>query len=70
MAKRWAIPTPVVALRMKETNAVPETSFTVQADATVNFSDNQRKTSSWLFGRFSNMWISAIRLEIVAAGNR
>src|SRR5439155_9126574 len=50
--------------RMKETNAVAETNFTVTADGTVRFSDGV-KESSKLSLPLSNQWVSAIRLEIV-----
>jgi len=60
----WAMPKPAVALRMKETNAAPETNFTVKADSTVNFSDKPKEALK-LSLPLTNMWMSAIRLEIV-----
>jgi hypothetical protein len=59
----WITPAPEVALRMKDTNAVPQTNFTVHADRRILFSDlpkeNLKVSLSLPPGRFT-----AIRLEI------
>jgi hypothetical protein len=60
----WAVPVPEVSLRMKDTNSLPQTNFTIQADATVVFTDRP-KESTRLTLALSNASISAIRLEIV-----
>ncbi len=59
----WSSPMPEVALKMKDTNAVPATNFVVQADATITFSD-AAKESTRVTLPLSNMWLAAIRLEI------
>ena len=60
----WTSPKPEITLRMKDTNSVPETNYTVQADATVSFSDNPKENLKFTLP-LSNMWIAAIRLEII-----
>jgi hypothetical protein len=60
----WATPKPEVTLRMKDTNVLASTNFTIQSDATVSFSA-QPKDGLKLTLPLSNMWVSAIRLEIV-----
>jgi hypothetical protein len=60
----WATLQPEVALRMKETNAVAETNFTVEADNAVRFGDGV-KESTKLTLPLSNCWVGALRLEIV-----
>src|SRR5438093_1129000 len=57
------MPKPEVTVRMKETNSVAQTNFTVQADGTVLFSDKER-TILKLTLPLSNMWLGALRLEI------
>jgi len=61
----WATPQPQVKLALKDTNAVPATNFSVSADATVAFSDKP-KESIVLTLDLPPMWLSAIRLEVVA----
>ncbi len=60
----WATPRPEITLQMKDTNSVPQTNFTVQADATVLFSD-EAKESTKLTLPLSGQWLAAIRVEIV-----
>jgi len=60
----WATPKPEVTLRIKDTNAVAQTNFTVQADGTVTLTDQPRE-SLQLRSPVSNMWVSAIRLELM-----
>ncbi|HXU76078.1 MAG TPA: DUF1553 domain-containing protein, partial [Methylomirabilota bacterium] len=59
----WAVPKPEVVLRMKDTNAVAQTNFTVHTDGRIVFSDlpkeNLKISLGLPAGRFS-----AIRLEI------
>jgi hypothetical protein len=60
----WAMPKPEVTLKLKDTNAVAVTNFTVNPDATIAFSD-KAKESAKVALTLSNMWVAAIRLEIV-----
>jgi hypothetical protein len=60
----WAVPDPAVALKFKDTNIVATTNFTVRPDGTVSFSD-QPKENATVTLTLSNMWVAAIRLEIV-----
>ena len=60
----WASPEPVVDVRMKDTNSVAETNFTVVTDGRITFSD-KAKESTKISLSLSNVWVSAIRLEIV-----
>jgi hypothetical protein len=60
----WEMPAPQVMLRLKDTNAVVSTNFTIQPDASVSFSAKQ-KDDLKLTLPLSNMWLSAIRVEIV-----
>jgi len=59
----WAMPKPEVILRMRDTNNLSLTNFTVQADAFIRFSDKP-KESTRITLPLSNMWLAAIRLEI------
>ncbi|HTD87778.1 MAG TPA: DUF1553 domain-containing protein, partial [Candidatus Binatia bacterium] len=59
----WATPAPGVTFKMKDTNAAPETNFTVQADATVTFSDQAKEGVKFTLP-LADAWLSAIRLEI------
>ncbi len=60
----WASPKPEVALKMNNTNSVAATNFTINADGTIVFSDNVKDNTTVTL-TVSNMWISAIKLEIV-----
>ena len=59
----WETPQPKITVRMKDTNAVAQTNFTVQTDGTVVFSDKPRESLRFTLP-LSNMWVAAIRLEI------
>jgi hypothetical protein len=59
----WVTPLPEVMLKMKDTNAVAQTNFTVQMDGTVLLS-SEAKSSTKLTLPLADIWISAIRLEI------
>jgi hypothetical protein len=48
---------------MKDTNAVAQTNFTVQADANVILNDLARESLKLVLP-LTNMWVSAIRIEI------
>lgn len=60
----WAAPQPDVSVKFKGTNAVAVTNFTLHPDGTVSFSD-KAKESVKVTLPLSNMWLSAIRLQIV-----
>src|SRR5437588_7433653 len=60
----WAAPAPAVALKMKDTNAVCETNFSVTADGWVSFS-LEPKENLQLTLPLSNMPVVAVRLELV-----
>jgi len=59
----WATPVPQVALRMKDTNAVAETNFSVRAAAWVSLSSEPRESVVFTLP-ISNRWVSAIRVEV------
>lgn len=59
----WSTPTPEVALRIKDTNAVLATNFTIHADATVAFSDRAKENTRFML-TLSEVWLAAIRLEL------
>jgi hypothetical protein len=59
----WISPSPAVVVRMKDTNAVPETNFNAQADGTVLLSEQPRESLKFVLP-LSNIWVSAIRLEM------
>ncbi|MBI3852829.1 MAG: PSD1 domain-containing protein [Verrucomicrobia bacterium] len=61
----WASPPPQVTLKMKDTNAVPGTNFTVQADMTISFSD-QAKENLRVTLPLSNSWIAAVRVQLLS----
>src|SRR5439155_4173918 len=60
----WLTPKPEASLSAKETNTTTETGFTIQADGTVTFI-GQSKENLKLALPLTNIWVSAIRLEIV-----
>ena len=60
----WAVPQPEVSVKFKGTNAVAVTNFTLRPDGTVSFS-NKAKESVKVTLPLSNMWLAAIRLQIV-----
>jgi len=65
----WATPTPEVTLRMKDTNEVAGTNFSVQPDASISL-QREPKQETKVALRLSNMRLAAIRLEIVPQGCR
>jgi len=50
----WATPTPEVTLRMKDTNEVAGTNFSVQPDASISFSEKPKQETKVAL-RLSNM---------------
>jgi hypothetical protein len=60
----WAVPQPDVTVKFKGTNAVAVTNISVLADGSISFSD-KAKESVKVSLPLSNMWLAAIRLEIV-----
>ncbi len=60
----WAAPTPTVALKTKDAKTVSATNYTIQADSTVTFGSTE-KESTRLTLPLTNMWVAAIRLEIL-----
>ena len=52
-----------MTFKIKDTNAVPATNFTVQSDATVTLSDKPKEGIKFTLP-LSGDWLSAIRLEI------
>jgi hypothetical protein len=60
----WVVPQPAVVLKMKDTNSVAATNFTVGSDAAISFSDEAKEEVKVTL-RLPGMWLSAIRLDIV-----
>jgi len=60
----WAVPQPDVRVKFKGTNAVAVTNISVLADGSISFSD-KAKESVKVTLPLSNIWLAAIRLEIV-----
>jgi hypothetical protein len=60
----WATPQPDVTVKFKDTNAVSVTNFTIATDGTVPFSDKAKESVKMTLP-LANMWVSAIRLQIV-----
>jgi hypothetical protein len=60
----WATPAPAVDLKLKDKNAVVATNYTVQTDAQISFGDLPAERLQVTLP-LSNMWVAAIRLEIV-----
>lgn len=60
----WAVPEPEVSVKFKGTNAVAVTNFAIQPGGTIAFSD-KAKESVKVTLPLSNMWLAAIRLQIV-----
>jgi hypothetical protein len=61
----WLTPLPMVSLRFKDTNSVPDTNFVVAADRWVQLGDLSRENTKITLS-LSNIWVNAIRLEILA----
>jgi len=60
----WAVPQPDVHVKFKGTNAVAVTNVSVQSDGSISFGD-KTKESVKVTLPLSNMWLAAIRLEII-----
>jgi len=60
----WAMPAPIVRTKMKDTNAVAKTNFTIGSDAIISFKPETREKVAVSLP-LSNMWVAAVRLEIV-----
>lgn len=60
----WVVPQPEVTLKMKDTNPVAATNFTVKTDATIFFSDKPNEEVKVAL-TLPSMWVSGIRLEVV-----
>jgi len=61
----WVTPRPEVTFTLKDTNAVVATNFSVGADATISFNDKPKEGLGVTLP-LPGMWVSAIRLEVVA----
>src|SRR5262249_52409534 len=60
----WAAPKPELIFRLKDTNAVLETNYTIEADSRVFFNELPKENLKFTLP-LSNLWVAAIRLEIV-----
>jgi hypothetical protein len=60
----WAVPQPDVRVKFKGTNAVAVTNVCVESDGTISFGDKP-KVNVKVTLPLSNMWLAAIRLEVV-----
>ncbi len=60
----WAALAPEVAVKMKDTNSVAATNYYVYPDGMISFSENAKENTTVTLN-VSNMWVSAIRLQIV-----
>src|SRR5262249_29859333 len=60
----WATSVPAVDLKLKNKDAVASTNYTVQADSQISFGDLPVERLQVTLP-LSNMWVAAIRLEIV-----
>ena len=60
----WAVPTPSVTVRSKETNAAPESYFTVEPDGTILFAGKTAESTEIRLPLFSG-WLAALRLELI-----
>src|SRR5947207_2291284 len=60
----WAVPAPAVTLRSKETNAAPESHFTVQPDGTILFAGKSAESTEITLPLFPG-WLAAIRFELI-----
>jgi hypothetical protein len=58
----WVSPAPEVTLRLKDTNAVASTNFTINPDATVSLSSLPKEKVQVVLP-LPGMWLAAIRLE-------
>jgi hypothetical protein len=60
----WASPKPEVAIKVTDAKPATNSTYTVKPDSTVEFG-NAEKESTRITLSLSNMWLAAIRLEIV-----
>ena len=60
----WAVPAPAVTLRSKETNAAPESYFTVEPGGTILFAGKTAESTEVKLP-LSLGWLAAIRLELI-----
>ena len=61
----WATPQPEVTFKLKDTNSVLATNFSMSADSTISFNDKPKEGIQVTLP-LPQMWVSAFRLEIVA----
>ena len=61
----WATPAPNVTVKLKNTNAVAKTAFTIEPDGNIAFKEGVRESVKVRLP-LSNTWVAAIRLEVVA----
>jgi hypothetical protein len=59
----WAFPTPGVTLRMKDTNAVATTNFSLRTEGWVALTREPKETLRFTLP-LSNLWVAALRLEV------
>ena len=59
----WLTPFPTVALRLKDTNAVVTTNYSVRADGTISFSSLPHQSTT-IEVSLTNGWLGAIRVEV------
>jgi hypothetical protein len=60
----WLAPHPEVVLKMKNTNALAATNYSIEADQTISFSTQPRENTTLLLP-LTNLWLASIRLEVV-----
>lgn len=60
----WLSPNPAVALKLKNTNAVAATNFSVSADGWVTF-NREAHAATTVKLSLSNQWLAAIRVQII-----
>jgi len=60
----WVIPQPEVTLKIPDTNSVAATNFSIGSDATISFNDTAKEEVKVRL-LLPDMWVSAIRLEIL-----
>ena len=63
-ADGWVVPRPEVALKVQDTNPVAATNFSISTDATISFNDKAKEEVKVTLP-LPDMWVSAIRLEIL-----
>src|SRR5207247_3501978 len=60
----WSVPAPSVMVRSKETNAPPESYFTVEPDRTILFAGKTAESTEIRLPLFPG-WLSALRLDLI-----